>query len=177
MASLLYKSILICLFAIAHFIPSVKSSNAAASAVSSANASVTNNVHLKLATGTSTAHIAPIAQAAASAAAAAALGLDQTKPSKVEVIHNQNTSSKQNLVSAVRNSVISVTIRPTQTTLLPTASEHRHSIKKIGKSDKLHKFDLFIDPVCEQIARLTDKQVVKVFAQLRQFAHLVSAVV
>lgn len=55
-----------------------------------------------------------------------------------------------------------------------TSAPHKHGNKKISSTDKLHKFDLFVDPVCEQIVKLTDKQLKKVYVQLKQFSHLVS---
>jgi len=51
---------------------------------------------------------------------------------------------------------------------------HRHSNKRINISDRLHKFDLFIDPVCEQIAKLSEKQLSKISLQLKHFSSIVS---
>lgn len=53
---------------------------------------------------------------------------------------------------------------------------HKHINKGShnGTSDKLHKFDLFIDPVCEQLPHLTDKQMDRVFSQLSQLSKHVS---
>lgn len=56
-------------------------------------------------------------------------------------------------------------------------SVHKHSGKKINVTDTLHKFDLFMDPVCEQLAKLTDKQTTKLLSQLKQINSLVSKVV
>lgn len=55
-----------------------------------------------------------------------------------------------------------------------TVPPHKHSSYVISQSDKLHKFDLFIDPVCEQIDKLTEKQLNKVHAQMKQFSQIVS---
>lgn len=51
---------------------------------------------------------------------------------------------------------------------------HKHMNRRINITDRLHKFDLYIDPVCEQIINLTDKQLNKVFLQLREFSAQVS---
>lgn len=54
------------------------------------------------------------------------------------------------------------------------SSSHKHSGKQISANDALHKFDLFMDPVCEQLAKLTDKQLSRLGAQLKQVNVLVS---
>lgn len=41
---------------------------------------------------------------------------------------------------------------------------------------KLHKFDLFVDPLCEQIpSRITDIQLKKFYSQLNRFSQNVSS--
>lgn len=54
---------------------------------------------------------------------------------------------------------------------------HRHSNRRINITDKLHKFDLFIDPVCEQIVKLSEKQLSRVYAQFKQFSAHVSLII
>lgn len=51
---------------------------------------------------------------------------------------------------------------------------HKHSAKRISVEDKLHKFDLYIDPICEQIAKLSEKQLNRVNVQMKLFSAKVS---
>lgn len=94
-----------------------------------------------------------------------------------QLLSSKSPTSAPQLVTTV------LSLKPNTTTHKATSaavvtlgsSTHKHSHKIISVSDKLHKFDLYIDPVCEQINKLTDKQMSKVFAQLKQFSQLVSS--
>lgn len=147
-----------------------------------------NNLHFPQPTSS------PFVQAAASAAAAAALGgLDplnlgrsvaRASPPSAPIsadkaIHHSGTPSLQS--SSPSGSLVVKIATLDSTTAAPvlsSASLHKlqkHLNKKPSDGiDKLHKFDLFVDPVCEQITKLTEKQLNKVFAQLKQFSQLVS---
>lgn len=140
---------------------------------------------------------APTSSPLVTAAAAAALGgLDLTGssikiqttinvPSKqvsttsiprlqVQVIKsNQQISTSGKTTGSIGSSSSSTASR--QELIASSSMEHKHSSKKIALDDKLHKFDLYIDPVCEQINKLTDKQINRVYAQLKQFSQLVSS--
>lgn len=66
---------------------------------------------------------------------------------------------------------------PTPTTIIHRVHKHPNGILKINVTDKLHKFDLFIDPICEQLVKLTEKQLNKVSSQLKQFSAHVSCLI
>lgn len=138
----------------------------------------------------------PLATAAASAAAAAALGSLANSDQKSAVSSSSSASSsaaaslssgshnataktegKQVAASTAPPVISSITTRvvaPPTLSPPPTLKPHKHSSRHINVTDKLHKFDLFIDPVCEQIAKLTEKQLNKVYQQLKQFSISVS---
>lgn len=94
----------------------------------------------------------------------------------------QATSAPQQVVATLTLTAQSTT-KPPAVLVKPVASTsgpltisivHKHSGKVINVSDTLHKLDLFIDPVCDQINKLTNKQLSKVHVQLRQFSQMVS---
>lgn len=91
-------------------------------------------------------------------AADAALGKERTK----DTGHVSPTTLPPSTITSVDGNAVS------------TTQPHKHSSYVISQSDKLHKFDLFIDPICEQIDKLTEKQLDKVHAQMKQFSQIVS---
>lgn len=60
--------------------------------------------------------------------------------------------------------------------LRPVISVHKmhNHIDSYQRSERLHKFDLFVDPVCEQVHRLSDGQLNKFYSQLNAFSQNVS---
>ena len=95
---------------------------------------------------------------------------------------SSSTNGQQNNVKIGQQVVGSTTPTPLVVSSIKLDSQdlnnlvkiHKHSNKKINVSDRLHKFDLFVDPICEQINKLTEKQINKVHLQLKQFSQLVS---
>lgn len=136
----------------------------------------------------------PIA-AAVEAAAAAALGSISGSSASAVALGDDNgpklgssvsvsTSAETQTTGAPATKVVSV-IAQTQTTsaapqqvgalMVHKLHKHINGNKKISAVDKLHKFDLFIDPVCERLAKLNEKQLNKVYLQLKQFSLHVSS--
>lgn len=146
------KSFLVIAFVIAVLFPTILAN------------SININVHTSQPTS------APFVAAAASAAAAAALGLDN--------LGGLNINNKIQTVIAPSNNIPAPAITPapqvTVTKTIGSKLEHKHTNKKISVTDQLHKFDLYVDPICEQLNKLTEKQLNKIYAQLRQYSHLVS---
>jgi len=113
----------------------------------------------------------------------AVLGLDNGGTSSSPTPSSSSNHAKtQATTSSTNSKPTTTTSAPTTTTTASAASkvtttpkkEHKHSNKKINVADHLHKFDLYIDPICEQVNKLTEKQLIKIYSQLRLFSHLVS---
>lgn len=155
--------------------------------VGNVQASSNNNNHIQLVPASS-----PSVSAAVSAAAATALGTNgnnQNTLSSNSNSHNSGHSVHNTITTGVKQLEVKTTTGPqlikttlvishhSSTTTTPIVSLHKlhkHSNKKINITDKLHKFDLYIDPVCEQLNKLTEKQLNKVQVQLKHFSQLVS---
>lgn len=117
--------------------------------------------------------------AAASAAVNAALGGFSVEYKSTET--KQATTTKKPTV--VSPTAVVVSANDIASALNESSKEaQKASIHKIQKHpdnktiivvDPLHKFDLFIDPICEQLGKLKDRQVEKSLSQLKHFSSQV----
>lgn len=89
-----------------------------------------------------------------------------------------NAPSLTKIVSVISSHAQTTSVAPqlissTSTTVIHKLHKHNGN-KKVNIIDKLHKFDLFIDPVCERLSKLSEKQLNRVYLQLKQFSLHVS---
>lgn len=51
---------------------------------------------------------------------------------------------------------------------------HKHHGKKVNVTEKLHKFNMYLEPICQQVETITEKQLNRVSIQFKQFSLHVS---
>lgn len=143
------------------------------------SSSPTSGHHSAAAAAAASGGASPFAAAAAEAAANAALESTLLKDhgtNKLMVSAAHPTLAPTTTTTTTPAPVIIVIQEQPVTVSAPmtTHKPHKHGARRISVTDKLHKFDLFIDPVCEQLAKLTEKQLKRVHTQMKKFCAHVS---